>query len=660
MKSEQRQGHQRRAHTWVYSMCRILGIILLLCIGIQNAAAHGAVGVPIARQYQCRIERGYDWPPDGANIPHPDCRMAYQRGGNSAFPFQQWNEINADVPGWGNNQDELEKAVPNGLICAAGKRQSEGLDLTPASLWRKTQVVPTDGKIEVRWDNTQAHNPARMRVYLSKTSYNPSQPLRWIDLDKIYDEPAPDPVPANGSGRLSDATSFYRLNVPVPAGRTGDAVLVSYWQRQDTGDEGFINCSDITIGAGTVDPGFPWLDSAPYLESGFAPKVGDTVRFRVMGGNARGAEVVDVHHPITETNHPPTVWAKELADDLNRRYGSYVQIGVRSGNAIQYNAADLAANRVWLKSGYSSAMGIINGPEPTPPIRGTLNVPNSVKGGDRVPVNVDAQSAEGRPLAYNWSRTSELFDGAIGNSPGGHYTARMVAQQASGTIGVTVSDDRGNSLKIPGRTVVVEPAGGGEPSLPTVSLAAPQVSGYAPASVNLSATAAANGATISKVEFFNGATKIGEKNAAPYMVTWANVAAGNYSVTAKATTSQNASASSAPASFAVSEAPSGGTCDYRDPAAPDVPAWQRKAYTAGERVSYQNVIWQASYSTGTVAPDRNDAWALLSGVPVPYNAARAYEGGTQVSYQGVIYRAGWWIKGTAPPASPWTETGRCQ
>lgn len=660
MHSEQRQRHQHRAHTWMKSMIRILGIILLWGIGIQDATAHGAVSVPIARQYQCRLEGGYDWPQDGSGITHPDCRMAYQSAGNSPFAFQQWNEISANPQGWGDNQQELEKAVPNGLICSAGDRRKAGLDLAPSSIWRKTQVVPANGKIEVRWDGTQAHNPARMRVYLSKPSYNPSQPLHWTDLEKIYDEPAPAPEPANGGGRLSNVTTFYRLNVPVPAGRTGGAVLVSYWQRQDSGNEGFFNCSDITIGTGTIDPGFPWLDSAPYLESGFAPKVGDTVRFRVMGGSARGAEVVDVHHPITETNHPPTVWAKELADDLNRRYNSYVQIGVRSGNEIQYNAADLAANRIWLKSGYSSAMGIIDGPEPTPPIMGTLTVPNSVKGGDQVPVNVDAQSAEGRPLIYTWSRTSQLFDGAIGNSPSGHYTARVVAQQTSGTIGVTVSDDRGHSLKIPSRTVVVEPVGSGEPLLPTVSLAAPQVIGYAPASVNLSATTTANGATISKVEFFNGASKVGEKSAVPYTVTWANVAAGNYSVTAKATTSQNASASSAPASFSVSEAPSGGTCDFRDPAAPGVPAWQSKAYNTGERVSYQNVIWQASYSTGTAAPDRNDAWALISGVPVPYSAARAYEGGAQVTYQGVIYRAGWWIKGTAPPASPWTETGRCQ
>ncbi|MGU7817147.1 hypothetical protein ACV22W_33620, partial [Burkholderia sp. AW49-1] len=145
-----------------------------------------------------------------------------------------------------------------------------------------------------------------------------------------------------------------------------------------------------------------------------------------------------------------------------------------------------------------------------------------------------------------------------------------------------------------------------------------------------------------------------------YTYDWPNVAAGSYSVTGKATTNQNASATSVPVSVTVAPSDGGGTCDYRDPAAVGVPAWQSRNYNGGERVSYQNVIWQASYSTGTAAPDRNDAWTLVSNVPVPYSAARAFEGGKEVTDQGSVYRAGWWTKGTAPPASPWSLVGPCR
>lgn len=46
----------------------------------MNADAHGAVGFPIARQYQCRLEGGYWDPPNGSAIPHDDCRAAYRAG----------------------------------------------------------------------------------------------------------------------------------------------------------------------------------------------------------------------------------------------------------------------------------------------------------------------------------------------------------------------------------------------------------------------------------------------------------------------------------------------------------------------------------------------------------------------------------------------------
>ena len=56
----------------------------------------------------------------------------------------------------------------------------------------------------------------------------------------------------------------------------------------------------------------------------------------------------------------------------------------------------------------------------------------------------------------------------------------------------------------------------------------------APATVNITATASDTDGTISKVEFYNGATKLGEDATSPYSFTWSNVQAGNYSLTVKA------------------------------------------------------------------------------------------------------------------------------
>jgi hypothetical protein len=77
-------------------------------------------------------------------------------------------------------------------------------------------------------------------------------------------------------------------------------------------------------------------------------------------------------------------------------------------------------------------------------------------------------------------------------------------------------------------------------SAPTITLATPTVSGNAPATVNLSATAADVDGSIIKVEFFNGATLLNTDLSSPYSFSWTNVAAGTYSITAKATDNLNA------------------------------------------------------------------------------------------------------------------------
>jgi glucose/arabinose dehydrogenase len=88
---------------------------------------------------------------------------------------------------------------------------------------------------------------------------------------------------------------------------------------------------------------------------------------------------------------------------------------------------------------------------------------------------------------------------------------------------------------------------------PTVSLIAPSnnTAFIAPATVTLSANAADSDGTISKVEFYQGATLLGTATTSPYSFAWANVTAGNYSLTAKAFDDKGAAATSSAVSIAV-------------------------------------------------------------------------------------------------------------
>ncbi len=82
--------------------------------------------------------------------------------------------------------------------------------------------------------------------------------------------------------------------------------------------------------------------------------------------------------------------------------------------------------------------------------------------------------------------------------------------------------------------------------VPAVSLSAPthNSSFTAPVTITLTANATDNDGHITKVEFYQGTAKIGEKTSAPWNYSWSNVGEGTYSLTAKAFDNAGASTSS--------------------------------------------------------------------------------------------------------------------
>ncbi len=77
---------------------------------------------------------------------------------------------------------------------------------------------------------------------------------------------------------------------------------------------------------------------------------------------------------------------------------------------------------------------------------------------------------------------------------------------------------------------------------PTVSLTSPLngAAFTAPATITLNANAADSDGTVAKVDFYQGTTLLGTDTTAPYSFGWSGVAAGNYSLTARAADNQNA------------------------------------------------------------------------------------------------------------------------
>lgn len=89
---------------------------------------------------------------------------------------------------------------------------------------------------------------------------------------------------------------------------------------------------------------------------------------------------------------------------------------------------------------------------------------------------------------------------------------------------------------------------------PSVTVTNPASGAAFPALSNVTLGASASDAdgTVAKVEFFEGANKVGEDFTSPYSVSWNNVVPGTYSVTAKATDNLGISTVSSPVSVVVS------------------------------------------------------------------------------------------------------------
>jgi len=89
---------------------------------------------------------------------------------------------------------------------------------------------------------------------------------------------------------------------------------------------------------------------------------------------------------------------------------------------------------------------------------------------------------------------------------------------------------------------------------PSVSLTAPANNAVfnAPATITLTASASDADGTVAKVDFFHGGTNlIATLTSAPYTFNWTNVAAGSYTLTAKATDNLNETTTSAPVNMTV-------------------------------------------------------------------------------------------------------------
>ncbi|WP_030320962.1 lytic polysaccharide monooxygenase auxiliary activity family 9 protein [Streptomyces flavochromogenes] len=198
----------------------------LVTLTPTTASAHGAVFNPVSRVAACYAE--------GPETPKSQvCKDLVADSGTQ--PLYDWNEVNI-----ANAAGQHQALIPDGKLCSANREKYRALDWARTD-WPATAVAAGSFDFKVRV--TAAHS-GTMTVYITKPGFDPTQPLKWSDLDAT-------PVAVYNTARTA-TDGYYNFTGNLPA-RTGRHIVYKVWQRNDS-PEAFYSCSDVTFGAAAAQP----------------------------------------------------------------------------------------------------------------------------------------------------------------------------------------------------------------------------------------------------------------------------------------------------------------------------------------------------------------------------------------------------------------------
>ncbi len=178
---------------------------------------------------------------------------------------------------------------------------------------------------------------------------------------------------------------------------------------------------------------------------------------------------------------------------------------------------------------------------------------------------------------------------------------------------------------------------------PTVSITSPanDATFTVPANISIAADASDFDGTVTKLEFFQGTTKLGEDLTSPYSFTWNNAAAGSYSLTAKATDNGMATTTSSPVNITVN----GGSSSFQQDSGAD-------GLIAIEAEHFDAQAAQGGYSWNPVTPPGASGTALSADPDTDAIINTGYTTGSpRLDYQVHFVKTGIhyiWVRGMGP------------
>lgn len=205
-----------------------------LLVPTTAAQAHGGMTFPATRTYACYVDGRAGGGGGDLNPQNAACQAAIAVSGKQPL----WDWFGNLISLAGGRHREI---IADGDLCGPTAKY-DGFTIAH-SAW-PTTTLQANSRVTFRY-NAWAPHPGTWSQYVTRDGWDPSQPLKWSDL-----EPAPfDSVtnPPLGSGGAEGAEYSWPVTLP---NKTGRHVIYSIWQRSDS-PEAFYNCSDVVFNGGT-------------------------------------------------------------------------------------------------------------------------------------------------------------------------------------------------------------------------------------------------------------------------------------------------------------------------------------------------------------------------------------------------------------------------
>jgi chitin-binding protein len=209
------------------SIAAVLAALSVTVLVPTVAQAHGSMTSPVSRTYACFVQ--------GPEDPDTDvCADAIDQGGTQ--PLYDWFEVRIL-----NNAGRHRELIPDGKLCSANNPKYAAFDMARRD-WPAT-TLQAGSQFTFTYAAWAPH-PGPFELYVTRDGYDPTQPLKWSDLEATPFSVAPNPPIISGA---------YTWTAQLPAGKTGRHLIYAIWQRTDS-PEAFFSCSDVVFGSEPPPP----------------------------------------------------------------------------------------------------------------------------------------------------------------------------------------------------------------------------------------------------------------------------------------------------------------------------------------------------------------------------------------------------------------------